>query len=190
MLKVNEKGEYKKFYGWMVCLPDTTCIANGNGCFSDRDSCETQIGGVCDTDNGWFLNSDRNDCNIFACTTDGSLMNTNSKAGTLAPLNNDAHFTYDKPSNQCLRKAPFENPSDDKYCTWGWGDLVCNRDNNYPTDPNGWTGYTCGLGKGCDGSLSDETPQIYGTKGGPIYSYIARESSSDTDEPKCWNRIR
>lgn len=62
-------------------------ITNGI-CYARKDFCE--LSNRCDEEGGWTWNQDHTDCNVYKCTTDGSIASDESK-------NNNDKFTYVPP---------------------------------------------------------------------------------------------
>ena len=175
-----------------ACVIDPNCTTATDKCFQLQSQCE-QANPTCDNTNGWFLNSDRNDCNIFACTTDGSLMNTNCPSGSLAPKNNDLLFTYsntDKGDGDCWRKPPLHNPSAESICTLDF--MECRR-NSPPPDPNGWQEWDCeahileGASDDCYAAMRDDTPPITEVGGGPKYHFLNVSQVDDGPFYPCYS---
>ena len=152
-----------------VCLIDSSCTESTDKCFPLQSQCE-QAHPTCDNDNGWFLNSDHNDCNIFACTNDGSLMNTNTPDKN---ADNIFHF-YE---GNCWRLDSGINPNSNDRCRWAGNFLhpeTCTGD--IPQCSNvtsSWGNCTCNsdVPYHCSGTIDDQAPAINGAAGGPIYYY-------------------
>jgi hypothetical protein len=168
-VKYYSRQQSKSGHG-IVCLPDTTCSTAGNGCFSDQSVCEgNPTKSVCDPTNGWFLNSTRDDCNIFACTTDGKIISHGSSNDP--SKNQDNHFNFN--SGDCYRKGPGINPNSRDRCRLYNVGLSCTSDTPQCSGvTDGWGNCACKLGLGqCNGSIQDTTTEIDGATGGPQYYY-------------------
>ena len=155
--------------GKSICVGSKKPCGQGEaGCYATKEQCNDK--NKCYEGTGWFKNSDGSDCNIFSCTTDGSVMDKSIPAGTLAPKNADS--LYDYASGTCWRKGPGLNPDDKSYCS-GSPVFSCSRN-----DPSGnvnkdWGNWNCnyaGLGH-CEASMNDNTPIIKPASGSPKYKY-------------------
>ena len=171
--------------GKSICSGSPEPCGQGEaGCYATKEQCNDK--NKCYEGTGWFKNSEGTDCNIFACTTDGSVMNKSIPAGTLAPKNADS--LYDYASGTCWRKGPGLNPDDKSYCS-GSPAFSCSRN-----DPSGnvnkdWGNWNCnyaGLGH-CEASMNDNTPIIKPASGAPKYKYANYDAPFQSIGARiCW----
>ena len=157
--------------GKSVCtFSDNPCGAEEAGCYATLNQCNQY--NTCNQAAGWFKNTAGTDCNIYACTTDGSVMNRDSPA--LKPAANDGSTLYTFSGGKCYRKGPGLNPDDEKYCTGkDFPGFSCSR--NDPTkgvNPD-WGNWGCGYDGfyHCSASMSDNAPTLIGKAGAPTYMY-------------------
>ena len=175
--------------GKSICLESTIeCKGSEQGCYATPELCEQE--NTCNEEGGWFKNTSMTDCNIFACTTDGSIMDRNFQAGVLPVKNNNSLYDYYK--GDCWRKGPgLDNVGSDNRCIYKFL-TGCITSPPKPTELNpDWGNWKCidvgVIGTECNAFMDDTAPFIAQTSGGPVY-YYPNDERSDTVDPfyQCW----
>ena len=178
-------GNNCKIPGKSICLESTIeCNGGEPGCYATSELCEQE--NTCNEAGGWFRNTSKTDCNIFACTTDGSVMDTNFKAATKPTKNNDSRYDY--AGGKCWRKGPGPNPNTNAWCAGGVASCWITQPppNTFNPDWGNWECKGGGIGR-CDGWMQDLAPVITGAQGAPSY-YYPNDRKDNTAHPyyQCW----
>jgi hypothetical protein len=145
----------------------------GNNCTEKSYNTYDQCVDANPCDNGWFLNDTKTDCNIYACTLDGSAMDPKK------PENNaDKYFDYgemvynnNRYAASCYRKNIGLNPDDRQYCKVDG--FTCDRNDPTSQTHPGYGNWSCNYEvTDCTGII-DDTIGVNTTKGKMNYYYNA-----------------
>ena len=166
--------EYCANKGKGICslTPCTTDEIQNGICYDRKDFCE--LSNRCDEEGGWTWNQDHTDCNVYKCTTDGTIAFDSSK-------NNNDKFTYVPPKEISAGRMLDGSCYRNKYITDTNHDscyndkFICYHDTNSSAsksmldkwDKQGWVYQDCAGWPNCNPLLENESIVI-STSNNPI----------------------
>lgn len=160
-------------------------ITNGI-CYARKDFCELE--NRCDEEGGWTWNTDHTDCNIYKCTTDGSIASDPSK-------NNNDKFTYVPPKEVKAGRTLYGSCYRNKFITDTNHDscyndkFICYHDSNSAATKSmldkwykqGWDYKDCTGWPNCNPLLENES-NIISTSDNPIKYFNPSQYELSNDE--------
>ena len=167
MACTKEDSTYCQNPGNAICTHSKEpCGENEKGCYATQSECEQRNSCL----PGYIRNNDKTDCNVFMCTTDGSIANRDVPAGSKA-YNGKDWFHVNDYDGACIRTNPKVNPNESKYCDLDW-DFKC--DINHPSEDELGKNYKpyCEYNfTSCEGIAKETLPDFVGEAGGPEYKF-------------------
>jgi hypothetical protein len=153
--------------GKAICTSSKApCNEGEAGCYATKEQCET----LNNCQPGWLRNNDGTDCNIFQCTSDGSLADRNVPSGQVVNNATDI-FHVNEHGGACIRTNPKVDPNERDYCRVFWA--TCAGSQPISSDKIGMDYHSkCKYrGTDCAGSAQDTHAKFDGENGGPEYKF-------------------